>query len=207
VRHVKHDFVANYKAVHEDGKKDLLLDELSKATLLYPKAIADVLDSCGIYYKSLAPYDLMRAVKYNCDDLRMMNRVVRIGILVNKDGTQTYDGHSREMSHRHLMRKGSDFLKNNKDLLQDAVLRSKEAVMELPDSKILAKRLNVYLHMDGSAPDSEYSDEDDDDTGEEASKPSEPIKPKGFQLGTTQIFVIVGAVALLIYFSTRNKQG
>lgn len=167
MRHIKHDFVSNYSTLATDDKKNLLMDEISKAIMLYPQAISDVLDTCGIYYESDSPKHITKAIKDNRDDLKMLNRVVRIAILVNKDGNTNYDKHKRTISHRNLMRKGSEFLKKNQSIIREAVLNTQDALEEKHYVDKLGKFVNVYLNMDGNEPiDYDMEQYNEDEVGE-----------------------------------------
>lgn len=149
MRHIKHDLVANYKTYSEDSRKELLIDEISKAILLYPQAIADVLTNCGIYYCSISPPHLKRAIEQNKDDLRMLNKIVRLAFLVNRNGTINYDKHSRNITYRNVMRTGKAFITENKDILKSAVLETKFAMEEIGFSEKLSTSVKTYLNMDG----------------------------------------------------------
>jgi len=157
MRHIKHDLVANYKTYSEDSRKELLIDEISKAILLYPKAIADVLTNCGIYYCSTSPAHLKRAIEQNNDDLRMLNKIVRLAFLVNRNGSTNYDKHNRNITYRNVMRTGKTFLNENRDILKSAVLETKFAMEELGFSEKLRTSVKTYLNMDGE----EYGIDDD----------------------------------------------
>lgn len=202
MRHIKHDFIANYILTSAEGKRDLLMDEISKAILLYPKAIADVLDTCGIYYKSDEPKELMSAIKTNADDLRMQNRLVKIAILVNRNGSTTYDKHARTISHRNLMRKGSQFLKQHSEIIKELVLLSKESLQDKTYSKRLGKFMDIYLNMDGNEPiDYDMEQYNEDEVGE-IKKTITPNQKKDESIGA---LILYGAFIFLLLRLATSK--
>ena len=87
MKYLKHNIILNFKESPSKEKAQILVDEMSKAYMLYPKATADILDSCNIKYRSLHPSELSNVVKNNSDNLKMLNRIIKLTFLVNKDGT------------------------------------------------------------------------------------------------------------------------
>jgi hypothetical protein len=152
---VKHAAVSNFDAYEGEEKKDLVMQELTKAYLLYPRAIADVLDNCNIVYKSMGAKDLEAAVKNNAGNLKMLNKIVRISFLVNKNGGQTLENHDREISYRELMKKGKSWVKEHHNHMKEATLLSREMMREEAYSPLMGKIMHTYLNMDGQASDPE----------------------------------------------------
>ena len=119
--------------------------------MLYPKATADILDSCNIKYKNLHPSELSKVVKNNSDNLKMLNRIIKLTFLVNKDGTVDMKNHQRNKSFREVMQKGSGFLNQNRDVLKEATLIARSMMTEQKYSEILDKNVTQYLNLDGQA--------------------------------------------------------
>ena len=69
---VKHNVAENYFAFDGEERDDLLLQELSKAIITFPRAIKDVLDYCDILYKES---NLQDAIQKNANNLKMLNRM------------------------------------------------------------------------------------------------------------------------------------
>ena len=91
---LKHNAIENFASFTKGEKEDLIIQELSKAFMLYPRATADILDTCEIKYKSLKPKDLALAVEQGRDNLKMLNRIVRLSFLVNRKGDNTLKNHN-----------------------------------------------------------------------------------------------------------------
>jgi hypothetical protein len=155
MRLIKHNAIENFSSFSEREKQDLLIQEMSKAFLLYPRATADVLDICNVPYESLRAKQLTQAIENNSGNLKMINRVVRISFLVNKQGDGTLKDHDRMVTYRNLMKKGSGFLKNHSDSMKEATLVTRDMMKEKIFSKILGKSVNNYLNLDGEKPQEE----------------------------------------------------
>ena len=149
MRLLKHNAIENFDSFSKREKEDLLIQEMSKAFLLYPRATADVLDICDVKYNSLKAKDLTEAIEKNSGNLKMINRVVRISFLVNKKGDVTLENHDRNITYRNLMKQGSGFLKNHTESMKNATLLTREMMKEQMFSKILGKSVTNYLNLDG----------------------------------------------------------
>jgi hypothetical protein len=149
MRYIKHNAIENFNQSSPQEKANLLVEEMSKAYMLYPQAVADILDSTNIKYKSKHPEDLAEAVKANSGNLKMLNRVVRLSYLVNKDNNGTSKEHNRNSSYRDLMREGKSFLKNYPNQLKESTLIARDMMKEDLYSKVLNKTMSNYLNMDG----------------------------------------------------------
>jgi hypothetical protein len=117
--------------------------------LLYPKATADILDNCGVTYKSLKPEDLSLAVEKNGKNLKMLNRIIRLSFLVNEKGGKTMVGHDRNMSYRDVMKKGKPLVKEHQEAMKEATLLTRDMMSQEMFSKILGRNVKVYLNLDG----------------------------------------------------------
>ncbi|NBX73339.1 hypothetical protein EBZ38_14185 [bacterium] len=149
MRFVKHNVIENFNQSTPKEKKVLIVEEMSKAYLLFPNAVAEVLDNNGIKYKSTHPEHLAEAVNKNSDNLKMLNRVIRLSFLVNQDGSVIRNNHQKTISFRDVMQKGSDFLKKHPKELKDATLIARDMMKENLYSKTLDKTMTNYLNMDG----------------------------------------------------------
>ena len=184
MRFVKHNAIENFNLSTPQEKAKLLVEEMSKAYMLYPEAVANVLDSCNIKYKSKHPQDLAEAVNSNSDNLKMLNRVIRLSFLVNRDNTQSKT-FNRNATYRDVMREGKPFLKNYPNELKESTLIARDMMKENLYSKVLNSTMTNYLNMDG----------------QEAVKLSKPT-----DVGK---YVVLGliAVGLFFYFKSKNKIG
>jgi hypothetical protein len=192
MRLVKHNAIENFSTFTKREKEDLLIQEMSKAFLLYPRATADVLDICGIEYASIKAQDLTNAIEKNSGDLKMINRVVRISFLVNKKGDVSLKGHDRNISFRNLMKEGAGFLKNHTESMKEATLLTRDMMKERMFSKILGKSVSNYLNMDGA--NAAQTTED---------KPTE----RKFEVKKNYTWLIILAVVAIggyMYFKNRN---
>jgi hypothetical protein len=74
MRYIKHNVIENFNQSSPREKAKVLVEEMTKAYMLYPQAIADVLDSTNIKYESKHPQDLADAVRKNSNNLKMLNK-------------------------------------------------------------------------------------------------------------------------------------
>jgi hypothetical protein len=149
MKFIKHNAIENFSCFTKAEKEDLIIQEMSKMFLLYPKATADILDNCGVTYKSLKPQDLSLAVEKNGKNLKMLNRIIRLSFLVNEKGGKTMVGHDRNMSYRDVMKKGKPLVKEHQEAMKEATLLTREMMSQEMFSKILGRNVKVYLNLDG----------------------------------------------------------
>ena len=149
MRYIKHNAIENFNQFSPKEKAKLLVEEMSKAYMLYPEAIANVLDSCNIKYESKHPQDLADAVKKNSNNLKMLNRIIKLSFLVNKDGSDAKPKNNREISFREVMSDGKSFLKQYPAELKESTLIARDMMKEKLYSKVLDKTMTNYLNMDG----------------------------------------------------------
>lgn len=149
MRYIKHNAIENFSCFTQAEKEDLIIQEMSKMFLLYPKATADILDNCGVTYNSLKPQDLSLAVEKNGKNLKMLNRIIRLSFLVNEKGGKTMVGHDRNMSYRDVMKKGKPLMKENQEAMKEATLLTRDMMSQEMFSKILGRNVKVYLNLDG----------------------------------------------------------
>ena len=146
---IKHNAIENFSCFTKAEKEDLIIQEMSKMFLLYPRATADILDNCGVTYDSLKPQDLSLAVEKNGNNLKMLNRIIRLSFLVNEKGGKTMEGHNRNITYREVMKNGKPLMKENQEAMKEATLLTRDMMSEEMFSKILGKNVKVYLNLDG----------------------------------------------------------
>ena len=149
MKFIKHNAIDNFSCFTKAEKEDLIIQEMSKMLLLYPRATADILDNCGVNYKSLKPEDLSLAVEKNGKNLKMLNRIIRLSFLVNEKGGKTMVGHDRNMSYRDVMKKGKPLVKEHQEAMKEATLLTRDMMSQEMFSKILGRNVKVYLNLDG----------------------------------------------------------
>jgi hypothetical protein len=148
---LKHNAIENFASFTKSEKEDLIIQELSKAFMLYPKATADILDTCEIKYKSLKPRDLALAVEQGRDNLKMLNRIVRLSFLVNRQGDNSLKNHNRNISFRAVMVEGKPFLEKHREAMKEATLTAREMMKKQIFSKALGQTVEAYAALDGGA--------------------------------------------------------
>ena len=146
---IKHNAIENFSCFTKAEKEDLIIQEMSKMFLLYPRATADILDNCGVTYDSLKPQDLSLAVEKNGNNLKMLNRIIRLSFLVNEKGGKTMVGHNRNITYREVMKKGKPLMKEHQEAMKEATLLTRDMMSQEMFSKILGKNVKVYLNLDG----------------------------------------------------------
>jgi len=149
MRLIKHNAIENFSSFTQNEKEDLLIQEMSKAFLLYPKATTDILDNCGVQYESKEPQDLSMAIEKHGNNLKMLNKLVRLSFLVNRKGDSNLKGHSRNISYRDVMKEGKPFLKDYQNEMKEATLITRDMMNQEVFSQILGKSVKTYLNMDG----------------------------------------------------------
>jgi hypothetical protein len=149
MRLIKHNAIENFSFFKKNEKEDLLIQEMSKAFLLYPKATTDILDNCGVQYESKEPQDLSMAIEKHGNNLKMLNKLVRLSFLVNKKGDNNLKGHNRNISYRDVMKEGKPFLKDYQNEMKEATLITRDMMNQEVFSQILGKSVKTYLNMDG----------------------------------------------------------
>jgi hypothetical protein len=152
MRYIKHNVIENFNQSTPQERATLLVEEMSKAYTLYPEAVANILDSTQIKYRSKHPQDLADAVRENSGNLKMLNRIIRLSFLVNQDGKVIRPNHKKTISYRDVMRQGTPFLKKYPNELKEATLIARDMMKENLYSKTLDSTMVNYLNMDGQEP-------------------------------------------------------
>ena len=149
MRFIKHNAIENFSCFTQSEKEDLIIQEMSKMFLLYPRATADILDNCGVAYDSLKPQDLSLAVEKNGKNLKMLNRIIRLSFLVNEKGGKTMANHDRNITYREVMKKGKPLMKEHQEAMKEATLLTRDMMSQEMFSKLLGREVKVYLNLDG----------------------------------------------------------
>lgn len=149
MRYIKHNAMLNFSESNKNEKSKILIEEMSKAYLLFPKAVGDILNACDVKFKSYHPKDLSEAVKSNPENLKMLNRIVKLSFLVNKDGNVEHKKENRSKSFREIMNTGNEFLKSHPEQIKQAILIARETFREKLHSNFLNNTIENYLNMDG----------------------------------------------------------
>lgn len=147
---LKHNAIENFSSFTRREKEDLIVQELSKAFMLYPRAAADILDTCSIPYQSTNPKDLAEAIEKGHDDLKMLNRIVRLSFLVNRQGDNTLENHRRNIRFRSVMREGKSFLETHREVMKEATLIARDMMRNGMFTKSLSQSVHAYAALDGS---------------------------------------------------------
>jgi hypothetical protein len=143
---VKHNVAENYFAFDGEERDDLLLQELSKAIITFPRAIKDILDYCDISYKES---NLQDAIQKNASNLKMLNRVVKLSLVTTLELQRSKGQASGEKKYRDIMCDKKDYITENQDIVKDGVLRLRSFFNNAEKKQELNKVLNEYLNMDG----------------------------------------------------------
>lgn len=195
MNYIKHNAIDNFSTFSTKEKQDLLIQEMSKAFMLYPRACADILDICKINYNSLESYDLSKAVEKNSGDLKMINRIVRLSFLVNKQGDSSMKHHDRKISYRNLMKQSGDVLKNHSESMKEATLLTRDMMKEERFSKVLNKSLTNYLNLDGQHTNDVEKEMLQEETYETKSN-----------YGWILLIAVVG-IGIYFYMKTKSNEG
>jgi transcription antitermination factor NusA-like protein len=197
MKFIKHNAIDNFSCFTKAEKEDLIIQEMSKMFLLYPRATADILDNCGVTYTSLKPKDLSLAVEKNGKNLKMLNRIIRLSFLVNEKGNKTMVGHDRNIAYREVMKKGKPLIKEHQEAMKEATLLTRDMMSQEMFSKLLGKEVKVYLNLDGQG------------NAEESEAPKE-IKQEIVEDKKTSPFVWVAIAVAVVglgwwYYKSKNQ--
>lgn len=173
----------------------MLIQEICKCFVLYPRATADILDVCNIKYQSLRAKDLSLAVENSGKNLKMLNRLVRLSFLINQKGDVSMKNHNRNISYRDVMRSGKPFVKEHNEIMKEATLISRDMMNQKFFSKMLGENVTTYCNLDGQGDVDEPKETINSQLKTEESK-TNPIIYIGIAL------VVVGAI---FYFVKKNK--
>ena len=143
---VKHNVAENYFAFDGEERDDLLLQELSKDIITFPRAIKDILDYCDISYRES---NLQDAIQKNAGNLKMLNRIVKLSLVTTLELQKCKGNVDSNKKYRDIMSDKKDYLTENQDIVKDGVLRLRLFFNNAEKKEQLGKVLNEYLNMDG----------------------------------------------------------
>lgn len=180
---VKHNVAENYFAFDGEERDDLLLQELSKAIITFPRAIKDVLDYCDILYKES---NLQDAIQKNANNLKMLNRIVKLSLVTTIELQRCKGNVDSKKKYRDIMSDKKDYLTENQDIVKDGVLRLRSFFNNAEKKEQLSKVLNEYLNMDGQ--EEKFVSSIDN-----------------YKINKTVLFFSLLAVGVVVYYITKKK--
>lgn len=145
---VNHDFVQNYLAFSDNERVDVLLQELSKAIMMFPKAILDIFKNEDITPKGNTSNDLLEAIFENSKNASMIQKIAKVTMITNMQ-IKKFKEESENVSYRKLLSDKGDFIKENDDVLKDLSLRLTKMLSQKGYQKHLTQSVNEYLNLDG----------------------------------------------------------
>lgn len=145
---VNHDFVQNYLAFSDSERADVLLQELSKAIMMFPKAILDIFKNEDIVPKSNSSQDLLEAIFENAKNASMIQKIAKVTMITNVQ-IKKFKEESENVSYRKLLSDKGDFIKENDDILKDLSSRLTKMLSQKGYQKHLTQSVNEYLNLDG----------------------------------------------------------
>jgi hypothetical protein len=192
MRLVKHNFIENFNEFSQEEREDLLMQEISKAILLFPNAFKDIFDICGVQYNSTDSNDLAQSILDNNKNLKMINKVVRLSILVNKDGNGDLKHLNRDSSYRQIMSSGKSFLKQHNEVVKESVNTFREMFKQENYSEMLNENVKSYLNLDGGE---EVEDEQEVKTSQST-----------FSFKPILAIALIGVVGFILYKKYGAKE-
>jgi hypothetical protein len=145
---VNHDFVENYLAFSDDERVDVLLQELSKAIMMFPKAISDVLRNEKVVTSSESPNYLLNSIFDNAKNKSLIEKIAKVVMITNMQ-IKKFKEDSENVSYRKLLSDKGDFIKENDDILKDLSSRLTKMLSHKGYQKHLTQSVNEYLNLDG----------------------------------------------------------
>jgi len=191
MRLVKHNFIENFNDFSQEEREDLLMQEITKAMLLFPNAFKDVFDICEVQYKSTDTNELAQVILDNNKNLKLINRVVRLSILVNKDGSGDLKHLNRNSSYRQIMSSGKSFLKEHHEIVKESVSTFREMFKQENYSELLNENVQSYLNLDGQ-------------TEEQDEEPTKTVTT-GFSFKPILVVALIGVVGYILYKKYGGK--
>ena len=189
---VKHDFVENYLAFSDDERQDILLQEISKAIMMFPNAIKDILVTEKITPKGNSPKDLLDAIVTNSENLSLANKLAKVSMVTNME-LQKNKGNDKDISYRKLMNDKAEYLKANEDILRDSSYKFRNMLTKKGYQKRLIQSVNEYLNMDGQ----------NTPTPITTNNQTQSVTKQGLTKNTTIILGVVVIVAILLMKSDK----
>jgi hypothetical protein len=192
MRLVKHNFIENFNEFTQEEREDLLMQEISKAILLFPSAFEDIFDICEVPVDSSST-SISQIILDNHKNLKMINKVVRLSILVNKDGSGDLKKFNRQSSYRQIMSTGKSFLKEHQDIVKESVNTFREMFKQENYSELLNENVKSYLNLDGQ---NEPEEEAKESLPKQTNFPFKPIL-------TIALIAVVGFIAYKSYVGQK----
>jgi hypothetical protein len=189
---VKHDFVENYLAFSDDERQDILLQEISKAIMMFPNAIKDILVTEKITPKGNSPKDLLDAIVTNSESPSLANKLAKVSMVTNME-LQKNKGNDKDISYRKLMNDKAEYLKANEDILRDSSYKFRNMLTKKGYQKRLIQSVNEYLNMDGQ----------NTPTPITTNNQTQSVTKQGLTKNTTIILGVVVIVAILLMKSDK----
>ena len=145
---VKHNVIENYLAFDGEDRLDVIVQELSKVVMMFPKAVTDVFDACGVKYESTEAKELQKKIEQNSNNLKMLNKLVKLSLVANNVLQESKGKDTDKISFKEMVANKDDFFKENQDIQKDAVLLLRDMLNSTKKTNF-AKEVNEYLNMDG----------------------------------------------------------
>lgn len=146
---IKHNVIENYVGFSDDERIEIIVQEISKCVMMFPQAITDIFDTCKIQYSKNTPKELQKVIEQNASDLKMINKLIKLSLVANDELQKAKGGDLSKLNYRKIMSNKDDFFKENKDIVQDAVLKLREFLKSKQTQKF-TQEVNEYLNMDGA---------------------------------------------------------
>jgi hypothetical protein len=187
---VNHDFVENYLAFSDNERADVLLQELSKAIMMFPKSISDVLRNEKVVTSSESANDLLIAIFDNAKNKSLIEKIAKVVMITNVQ-IKKFKEDSENVSYRKLLSDKGDFIKENDDILKDLSSRLTKMLSQKGYQKHLTQSVNEYLNLDGQQ----------NEVGVQLSTPKSSETKKDYT------WLIVGGVLILgAYFYFKKNE-
>jgi hypothetical protein len=183
---VKHNVIENYVGFSDDERIEIIVQEISKCLMMFPNAVADIFDACKIKYQNKNPKELQKVIEQNASDLKMINKLVKLSLVANEELQKANGGDVSVLNYRKIMSNKDEFFKENKDIVQDAVLKLRE-FLKSKQTANFTKEVNEYLNLDGANFDDKFVSSIDSNKNNLLTK-----------------FLIVGVLGIGIYYLTKK---
>lgn len=188
MKFVKHDVVQNYLAFSDTERDAILIDEISKSIMVFPKSVKDILISCDIHFENNSPENLLKAIKANGSNLKMIHKLAKIMLVCNYHLQNKSKEPTENVSFRELMNDKKDFLNQNADIFNDSVFRMQKMFKSKKTKDELTKSVYEYLNMDGNSEQTLVS-----------------IQKKSWLYENKNLLLGIGIIGLGIYIFSRKK--
>lgn len=145
---VRADFLENMSNFNDEDSTGLLLDELTKAFLLFPKASNDILGT-----HDLEPRDLAQKA-HKAQDHKVHERLTKLMLLVNKRDSETgqfeNNGDLQDYSMRNLFSRNADFFDQEQENIAAISEQLGECLKSPVSSESIVRNVAEYASFDGN---------------------------------------------------------